>query len=61
MTPEMKSKIDNMTHEQICYAWRFSPSGDPLFEGSAYLYLKAKFDRLGGFTPEISKNIGWSP
>ena len=58
---EINRKIDNMSHEEMCRAWRFSPSGDPIFRNDLPFYdrFKKRFDALGGFTPEISKRIGW--
>lgn len=53
-------RIDSMEHEEMCSAWRFSKSGDPIFRSDLPFYarFKEKFDKLGGFTPEISKKIG---
>jgi hypothetical protein len=60
MTPEDKAKIDAMSHYELCEHWRFAKSGDPLFQGENGDYFKHKlFDEYGGFTPEISKQIGW--
>lgn len=57
----INERIDNMSHEDMCSAWRFSPSGDPIFRSDLPFYdrFKKRFDKLGGFTPEISKKIGW--
>jgi hypothetical protein len=52
--------IKGMSHEQLCRAWRFSPSGTKILQGKAGDYFKERlFKELGGFTPEISKKIGW--
>ena len=55
-----KAKIDRMTQEDMCRMWRFTPSGHPYFSHDSPLcdYFQAKFNELGGFTPEISKRIG---
>ena len=60
MTPEQKNKIDSMSHYELCRRWRFSASGDPLFQGECGEYFKKKlFEEHGGFTPEISKSLGF--
>ena len=49
-----------MTHYQLCYIWRFSKVGDPLLQGDTGQYFKERlFEHFGGFTPEISKHLGW--
>ena len=65
MTPEriqqFKNEIDKMSQESMARLWRFAPSGHPFFDNNIplYEYFKARFDKLGGFTPEISKRIGF--
>lgn len=60
MTDQEKAKIDAMSHEEMCRHWRFAKVGDPLLQGEAGFYFKSRlFDHFGGFTPEISKRIGW--
>lgn len=60
MTSEEKSKIDAMSHVDLCKKWRFGLSGDPLLQGEAGTYLSDRlFKHFGGFTPEVSKSIGW--
>jgi len=69
--PTLK-EVNAADHEQICRWWRFLPSpgtgaiGEHSFK--AALAREAKImDRIGerlykefgGFTPEISKKIGW--
>ena len=55
---EWKRKIDAMSQEDMARLWRFSPSGHPVFDNSLpiYAYFETKFK---GFTPELSKRIGW--
>ena len=54
------NKINEMSHYEMCSAWRFSEPGNPIFcEPEIYKIFKEKFDKFGGFTPEISKSIGW--
>ena len=55
----LKKQIDAMTHEEMAYAWRFGPLGDPMFQGEAGKYFEHRFfHELGGFSPEISKRLG---
>lgn len=52
--------INDMTHEELCFTWRFAPIGSPLVQGRAGDRLRERlFEEMGGFTPEISKKIGW--
>ncbi len=55
-----KEKIDGMTHEEMGRLWRFAPSGHPFFDKTIPLfdYFNARFQELGGWTPELSKAIG---
>jgi hypothetical protein len=39
--------------------WRFSELGNPLFQGEVGDYFVKRFNELGGFSPELSKLIGW--
>jgi hypothetical protein len=61
---EIKRHLENinaMSHEELCRTWRFAPSGHPYFDKTLPLYevFKKRLDDFGGFTPEISKKIGW--
>lgn len=58
---QMKKEIDKMNQEDMASLWRFAPSGHPYFRGDLPLfeYFNKRFKELGGFTPEISKKIGW--
>mgnify|MGYP001571895818 CR=1 FL=1 len=59
-TTELKEEIDAMTHYEMARLWRFSPSGNPMFEGDVGEYFKDRlFKHFGGFTPGISKSLGW--
>ena len=55
---EWKKKIDGMSQEDMARLWRFAPSGHPVFVTGSDLfeYFQSRFK---GFTPEISKKIGW--
>ena len=57
----INKEIDEMSHEEMCRRWRFSGAGDFIFRSDLPFYarFKKRFDALGGFTPEISKKIGW--
>lgn len=60
LTATDKQRIDAMTHEDMARAWRFTPPGEwPFQAGPAFDYFKQRFDELGGFTPTVSKCIGW--
>jgi hypothetical protein len=57
-----KTEIDNLTHEQMCDYWRNGGGKAEWFdtrcEASKY-FSDRLFNHFGGFTPEISKKIGW--
>jgi hypothetical protein len=59
MTDEQKEQIDKMIQIEMCKLWRFAPSGHPLLSDDAGIYFKERLHKLGGFTPEISKELGW--
>ena len=55
------NQINNMSHKDMCLLWRFAPEGHPIFDRQFPLYeiFKKRFDKFGGFTAEISKEIGF--
>lgn len=55
---EWKERIDGMTQQQLASLWRFAPTGHPVFNRTLPLFEHFQ-ERFGGFTPEISKAIGW--
>lgn len=63
MTPQEQQligEINAMSHEQLCRTWRFAPFGHPIVQGEVGDRLQERlFREMGGFTPEISKRIGW--
>jgi hypothetical protein len=59
MTPEQKQQIESMTHEELCKLWRFADDENPLMQGDAGDLVAKRLVRFGGFTPEISKKLGW--
>lgn len=53
-------KINNMTQLEMAYLYRFAPIGHIYFDISLPfndIFMK-KFNKLGGWAPEISKQIG---
>lgn len=56
-----KAKIDAMSREEMCRLYRFAPAGHPYFESQSPLWehFEKRFKALGGFSPAISKAIGW--
>lgn len=59
MTEEQKAQIDAMSQVELCRLWRHAESGHPLLQGDAGAYFKQRLDAAGGFTPAISKLVGW--
>lgn len=59
MTPEQKARIDGMDRYELCRMWRFAKIGEPLLQEEAGAYFAARLKSLGGFSPEISKDLGW--
>ena len=57
-TEELKAQIDSMTQYDLCRVWRFAKIGNPLLQGGVGAYFAAKLEEKGGFTPEISKQLG---
>ena len=60
MNETLKNQIDALTREEMARKWRFSPFGDAMFQGDAGDYFEKRFKELGGFSPVISKQIGWN-
>jgi hypothetical protein len=59
---ELKAEIDQMTHYQICYIWRLGTGNPAYFDNSnpiSTYFSNRLFKHFGGFTPQISKQIGW--
>ncbi len=57
------AKIEAMSQLDMCRLWRFGggTGGDVYFRSDSPIWpiFKARFDKLGGFTPAISKQLGW--
>ena len=57
---QLKNKIDSMSHYEMCRLWRFDEGNNPLLQGEVGDYFADRlFKHFGGFTPAISKSIGW--
>jgi len=52
-------EIEAADHEQICRWWRFLPSPSSVQDLDAARFIGERFSAFGGFTPELSKKIGW--
>jgi hypothetical protein len=52
-------QIGQMTQTEMARLWRFAPSGHLFFDKSKPFFkiFKKRFDKLGGFISEISKEI----
>jgi hypothetical protein len=60
MNEDQKEQIDKMSQYDMARLWRFGKSGDPLLMDDAGIYFEKVFKEKGGFTPEISKSLGWN-
>ena len=69
---EFSEKISKMSHFDLCYLWRFGdkdvPGGSPLLRNDlttssgkslGAIFSDRLFNHFDGFTPEISKRLGW--
>jgi hypothetical protein len=59
---ELKAEVDELSHYSMCYMWRFGKGNPAYFDSTNPIssYFKDRlFVHFGGFTPEISKQIGW--
>ena len=58
-TPTM-AEVEAADREHICKWWRLLPSQITRGEQAKIIArIAERFDEMGGFTPEISKRIGW--
>jgi hypothetical protein len=55
------NKINSMSLLEMARLWRHSPSGHIYFDSSLpyHSVFMQRFHELGGFTPAISKSVGW--
>jgi hypothetical protein len=59
---EWQTKIDGMSHVDMCSMVRYAPCGHPCFDRTipeVSDYFNDRYQKFGGMTPEISKQIGW--
>ena len=61
---EMKQWIDGSSYETLLDKWRFSPPGNPFFQGEVGQYYKdVMFTKRDALSNEdqvrASKNVGW--
>ena len=61
LTQEIKDEIDGMTRTELARSFRFHPPGHYLHQGRAGQYFQHVFNQAGGWTPKLSKKIGWEP
>jgi hypothetical protein len=71
MTYPTLEKVQNASHVEVCTWWRFLPGPGmsaigkdnfkTVLEAEAKIMdaIQIKLREYGGFTPEISKEIGW--
>ena len=62
LTPENKQKIDAMSYDQLLHRWRYSPVGEPWFQGETGKYWGEHMEELrnaGADHVGASKRIGW--
>lgn len=59
MTDAEKKEIDSMSQYELCRRWRFAEVGDTLFKNDTGDYYAKVLKEKGGFTPEISKRLGF--
>ena len=54
-----KSKIDKLSHIEMCRLWRFAPAGHIYFNVNLPLFkhFNKRYKKFGGMTPEISKRL----
>ena len=53
-------QVENAGREQLCRWYRFLPSGVSKEQKPIMDRLLERFFEVGGFTPSISKRIGWN-
>jgi hypothetical protein len=51
-------EIDEMARYEMAKIWRFG-GRDDLLHGDVGKYFRKVFIEKGGFSPEISKSLGW--
>lgn len=60
---EALARIEQMEHLEMCRLWRMAPKGSEIYFRSdlptGEAFKTRLFEHFKGFTPEISKQIGW--
>ena len=60
MLAKMRADIDALDRFEMAQLWRYGPSSHPYFQPPLGDYFKKRFyEDLRGFSPEISKSLGW--
>lgn len=62
LTKRNKDHIDKLSYTSLLDRWRFSPAGDPWFQGETGDYWKQRMQELrkaGVDHVGVSKTIGW--
>lgn len=59
MLESVKREIDQLTQLQCAKIWRFAESDNKYLSEENFTYFNMHFLSVGGFTSEISKQIGW--
>lgn len=57
-----EGRLEEMGHFEMAHLYRFAPAGHPIFDsryGDLFETFCARFREFGGWTPEISKKVGW--
>jgi len=55
-------EVSELSHYQMCYMWRFQKGKSDYFDNTKEIskyFSDRLFKHFGGFTPEISKQLGW--
>jgi hypothetical protein len=55
----MLEEVEKADREQLCRWHRFLPSGDTDERVAVQNRIRERFTEVGGFTPELSKTVGW--
>jgi len=58
---QIEEEINSLSQYEMCRLVRFAPVGYKYFDKSKSYWklFEKRFEKLGGFTPEISKKLGW--
>jgi hypothetical protein len=51
-------EVEKADKEQLARWYRFLPSGETAADQKIMRRIAERFEKLGGMTPELSKNIG---